>query len=262
MVVHPKHLSVHQGYFSTFKVTLDTKPPVGTEVTINAVSKSPSVIRILNGELIFTHSDYNEAQQVMVSEFNPPDFYRIHLHQACTFRCHLVSGWYIQTNCEKTVEDRTIFAKHIPFDGILLQQILGSIVKSATNYLYCVMDLFKIDAFVKVNAPLSPAFGFDISEVGPMSVEIDLNIYAGDDYYNQLTIPSLGATVLETPGRISIPMNSATPPIDSNEVCFNGPRDWEVCVRQGAAIPEPVELQVDEILVQNLTIIPRGTVIS
>lgn len=111
---------------------------------------------------------------------------------------------------------------------------------------------------MKVNAPLSPAFGFDISEVGPMSVEIDLSIFAGDDFYNQLTIPPIGATVLETPGRKYIEMASSTPPVDSNDLCFDGPKHWEICIKQGGTVQQPVKLQVDEILVQNVTIIPTG----
>lgn len=68
--MQPLYLTVYQGYFSTFKVKLNTKPPIGTQVHINVVSKEPSVLNVLNEELIFTHSDYNEAQEVMVCKLN------------------------------------------------------------------------------------------------------------------------------------------------------------------------------------------------
>ncbi|GMH46042.1 hypothetical protein BSKO_14006 [Bryopsis sp. KO-2023] len=67
VVTRPEVVVIYQGYDSKFTVALGSKPSTGTIVNIEVISRHPSVVDVLVGELVFTPDDYHIAQYVTVN---------------------------------------------------------------------------------------------------------------------------------------------------------------------------------------------------
>ncbi|CAD7702284.1 unnamed protein product, partial [Ostreobium quekettii] len=112
----------------------------------------------------------------------------------------------------------------------------------------------------QVYAPILADFGFNPSTLGPLSTTLLVTAVSHDGLYTNLDVPAVGVTVFATPGRRFVGANISSLSAEA-EACFPASSEWALCfppsagaALQGAAI----ELQLDEILAQNLTLLPEG----